>query len=119
MRTKLCTIDQLYKDYLWPGGMMGASRDESIRNIALYEVLTKITEEDYHPLADLVETFTWFIPEVNCYGMVMPFFCTIYPEPDGAGLQLRPYSKVLYLSPDLEASAYDIALAVISHELAH
>ena len=44
---------------------------------------------------------------------------TIYPETKEGDLRLRPYSKVLYLSPMLERAALDIGVAVIAHELAH
>ena len=99
--------------------MTGPNPEGTRRHRAIAEVLCRVPTEWYEGLKEQVETFIWFIPHLESRGEVHPFPVTIYPETKEGDLRLRPYSKVLYLSPMLERAALDIGVAVIAHELAH
>ncbi len=93
----------------------------SKRRKALIEVLRRIPEDEFQKLTEAFESgYTWFIPDYSTRGSVRPFFATVYPEgKEGSKHQLAPYAPIVYLSPVLETSAWDIVVAVIAHELAH
>ncbi len=121
-RKQLRSINEVWEDLLWPGGgIMGPDPEQSRRHKAVAEVLCCIPEEDYQKLSnELLDQFQWFIPHHEIRGMVYPFFADIFPEEDPeTKLSLKPYAQVIYLSPVLEKSAYDIVVAIVAHEIAH
>src|SRR5262249_41730962 len=90
---------------------------ETLRHRAVDEVLCRIPEEDYQKLCGLIGDFLWFIPrDEDNYGEIKPFPVTVEPPQDA---NLRPYAKVLYLSPTLEKRPPALVVAVVAHELAH
>jgi len=120
-RKHVRTLQQVWKDYLWPSGGIDPDSLESVRHQAIAEVLCSIPEDDYERLKAAAESdsFVWFMPHAQTHGMVYPVNATHYPEPEESGLQHVPYARVLYLSPRLERAARDIVVATVAHELAH
>jgi hypothetical protein len=91
----------------------GCGFPEDKRHFPLLEVLRSIPEENFQRLREI--RTSWLISGLRELGKVMPYTPDVYPEDEN----LAPYSKVIYLSPLLEKYSPYIALAVISHELAH
>lgn len=110
---------------LSPSAGMSVDPSENQRIAAVFEVLRRIPDHDYEALVELVETFSWFIPHEMVLGMCYPFPASADKTlllPEGIGFSpdnLREHAVVLYLNPKLERSAWDIAVAVVAHELAH
>lgn len=90
------------------------------RNTAIIEVLRRIPESDFQQLEEAADRFVWFIPKYDALAAVMPFHST-HPEEhiEGSNLSVSPYSRVLYLSPLIADVDLDVAVAAVSHELAH
>ena len=101
---------------LWPDEGMVGPDSLGQRGHAIYEVLTTLPNETYSRLAELVDNFTWFVPDAETRGMVHPFFANVK---EALIEQPVDFSKVLYLSPQLEHDDFDIAVATVAHELAH
>lgn len=120
-RVSARNIEQVFMDGFWPGAGLCPDPEQSTRHMALAEVLCTIPDEDYEILKSKTEEdeFQYFIPHYDVLGLAMPFTPNIYPEEDEKGLQLAPYSQVIYLSPRLELMSFDIVVAVVAHELAH
>jgi hypothetical protein len=74
-------------------------------------------------LKDKAFEFTWFIPHERVLGEIEPFVANVenvkIPGRGGKKIRLAPHARVIYLSPRLEHTAWDIILAVVAHELAH
>jgi len=115
------SVDDVIYDILWPGGGMQPHiilDSGSQRHNAIVEVLRRIPEPEYQSLLNLADDFYWFIPPPRLGGFILPAPATFTPELS-TGKKLIPHSKVLYLSPALEKSAWDIVVATIAHELTH
>ena len=121
IRKKLRTLDGVADDMLWPEyGFGGPDPEQSTRHAALAEVLCSIPEDDYCKLVSKADSFQWFIPDDMVLGMNYPFHATVLPEEEPESLlQEMPYAHLIYLSPVLERRAWDVAVAVVAHELAH
>jgi len=134
------TLEQVTEDGLWPTtGLIGIPAD-SRRHEAMAEVLCSIPNAGYQMLVDHAYEFDWFVPHYYLLGETHPFPpCFTLVLEDGSQHESRqncetesprstddgflPNSsrtaRVLYLSPRLEKSAWDILVAVVAHELAH
>ena len=111
-------IKQVERDRLLPGLSFYDSEEvaSSKRLIAIFLILTSIPEHDYNKLK-ASGGFDWFIPDYREDALLYPFPAS---EPkDQHDSEFVPEAKVLYLSPRLEKSTLDIAIAVVAHELAH
>lgn len=89
------------------------------RNIAILEVLRRIPEKDYKTLLEKEDDFLWFVPDEDILAMCRPFHATHPQEKMEKGLVQRERAEVIYLSPKLEREEIEIAIAAITHELAH
>jgi len=91
-----------------------------IRQNAIKEVFRRIPENDYKELDKIggEYEFQWYVPRPNYLGGIIPCPVNVYDEKVGS-TKLAPYAKVLFLSPILENEDFDIAVAVVAHELAH
>ena len=113
------TVNDVIFDILWPGGGLQPHLildSGSQRHNAIIEVLRRIPELEYKNLLDFADDFYWFIPPPRLGGFILPAPATYTPELS-TGQKLIPHSKVLYLSPALEKSAWDIVVATVAHEL--
>ncbi len=106
------------EDGLFPGGGLG-DPGEAVRCAAIIEVLRRIPEPDYSKLRALADDFYWFIPDKETRAGVYPLPVTVQDAVGPGGAKLRPYCRALYLSPTMEQAAFDIAVAIVAHELAH
>lgn len=117
------TLEQVaYEDYLWPLDdpahlVNGPNPNESRRHRALAEVLCTMSNGDYARLLKASLTFDWFIPQPWQRACVQPVGHVVTEKPT-KGLT-RCYARILYLSPQLEAAAWDVLLAIVAHEVAH
>jgi len=119
-RRYLRTLEDIWEDGLLSrAGLMGPDPYQSWRHQAMADVLRSIPEDDYEKLEAAADFFQWFIPDSEIRGAVYPFAATVFPEPEISGFQLTPYAQVIYLSPLLEQAAWDIAVGIVAHELAH
>jgi hypothetical protein len=87
-----------------------------LRGHAVVEFFRRIPIEDYRCLKILrVDKgyFDWFIPAADNLGQVISFEPNIHPPAPRAS-----YCKIIYLSPTLEATEPDVALAVVAVRLA-
>ncbi len=110
------TFDTILADQLWPQQGIFPDPTYDFRHRAVFKVLMTIPQEGYEKLKAQVETFEWFIPERRCRGSVMPFAAG-YQESTGT-LQTS-CARVLYLSPVLEKTAWDVIVGIVAHEVAH
>jgi len=127
-REHIRELAKVFEDGLWPeAGLGGPDPTESRRHLALAEVLRSIPEDDYLRLANAMlfspdspaassAAYIWFIPDARVGGRVECFPATVFP---GEEEHLVPFTQVIYLSPILERSAWDILVATVAHELAH
>ena len=93
-------------------------KDEE-RWAAIIEVLRRIPEKDYQHLAELVDTFTWYAPHRDTLAEVVPFGCASAGETLPSGNNEFRYARVIFLSPQLNSIDFDVAVACVSHEIAH
>jgi len=93
-------------------------KDEE-RWAAIIEVLRRIPEKDYQHLAELVDTFTWYAPHRDTLAEVVPFGCASAGETLPSGNNEFRYARVIFLSPQLNDVDLDVAVACVSHEIAH
>jgi hypothetical protein len=118
---------QVEKSLLLPGSYgFGYGLYKSKRYLAIVEVLRRIPNADFRKLEDRIDAFCWFVPHEDTLAMVNAFPATSdksllipsenFPYKEEDALE---YSAVLYLSPQLEKSSFDIAIAIVAHELAH
>jgi hypothetical protein len=119
----LRACEDVQEDLIMPFLGLGLQPGTEVRMTVVMEVLRRLTKKDYGALkrkADDAE-FQWFIPIYKCLGGVFPFPANVFKEKEKApvGLELNPYAKVIFLSPRLEEIDFDIAVAVVAHELAH
>ena len=91
---------------------------DSVRFKAIFEVLRLIPKNSYKKLADNIDNFEWFVPPVYSLAMVHPFFLGVEEGMDEGG-KIAHHALVLYLSPFLEETEWDVVKAVVAHELAH
>ena len=112
-QTHIRSFEQLVDDCLFPYQGLNQDPEENIRFQAVAEVLSRIPEKDYQKLTMMIDDFMWFIPPDWSGARIHPFPCTVKEQ------GVKPYAKVLYLSPCLERRAFDIVVATIAHELAH
>ena len=112
-REQLRDFNTINDDILWPDGGLSADPLASVRHHAVYEVLTTAPVEVYDTLKGKIDDFCWYIPSRHVGGELYPFPATW--KRDG----YAPIARVLYLSPELERSAWDVVVATVAHELAH
>jgi hypothetical protein len=117
------TLDQIWTNdiSIWPHKGISSYPERSLRHRAIAEVLCSIPENDYEKLKEAFnQGYEWFIPSYFTKGLIQPFHATIYPkEREGTALQPSPYVPVIYLSPILERTEWDIVLAVVAREIVH
>lgn len=98
----------------------GVQPGTEVRMAAIMEVLRRLPKRDYRTLkrkADHNE-FQWFIPLYESLGEIYPFPANVFKERIGK-LEMMPYAKVIFLSSRVEEIDFNIAVAVVAHELAH
>jgi len=117
------TLHDVSVDNLYPPSPFGGLSDpdperEGTRYQAIAHILTTMPDESYEKLKGMSSAFIWYIPDRDLFGQ-------IYPVPT-AGMTVQhsehlsfEYTPILYLSPLLEKTAWDIVLASVGHELAH
>jgi hypothetical protein len=113
-KTSVRSVEQVVYDPLWPPQGLSPDPTASFRYRAIANVLLRIPEDAYIKLIEKSDEFSWFIPDEQLGGMVMPFRCTMPRRRTRVAM-----AKVLYLSPGLERRSFDVAVASIAHELAH
>jgi len=118
-KTSVRSVEQIVDDPLWPPQGLSPDPTASFRYRAIANVLLRIPEDAYIKLTEKSDEFSWFIPDEQLGGMVMPFRCTIPEESLEGGITRVAQAKVLYLSPALEQRSFDVAVASVAHELAH
>ncbi|HEX3035734.1 MAG TPA: hypothetical protein VHT73_11500 [Thermodesulfobacteriota bacterium] len=122
-RKKFRTLEQVLTNdfFLWPDEGINSDPGESVRHRAIAEVLCSIPEDDYEKLKETFKKgYGWFIPPCFVKGLIQPFYATVYPEEvKGTTLQSGPYVPVIYLSPILEETEWNIVLVVVAREIAH
>jgi len=91
----------------------------SRRYEGITEVLRRIPQDDYEKLLIKKDTFRWFIPPKDQFGLVQTFEITHDNKKLKSGHMRREQAQIIYLSPELEKLETDISIAVIAHELAH
>ena len=111
-RCHIRSMNQLDEDLLSPSQGLSYP-EEDCRHAAVVEVLCRIPAESYETLTERVDDFHWFIPPDWAGAKIYPFPWTT------KGKGLKPYAKVIYLSPLLERRSFDIVVAVVAHELVH
>lgn len=94
------------------------------RNAAVLEVACRLSDDVVETLDSKTDSFYWFIPQVGNLAGLFPFPITHDNSEEEAELEaeslfVERYSKVLYLSPNLERTSFAIAVASVAHELAH
>jgi hypothetical protein len=110
------TLQSITEELVYPFGNLCGPSEVTIRENAVAYVLCRIPEQDYLKLKDGIDGFDWFVPYFECGGEIQPFFVNIYPRTSKKGkLRLKPYAKILYLSPMLEKRSFDIAVGVVAH----
>jgi hypothetical protein len=99
---------------------IGSEPGRRVRATAVVEVLRRLPEEDYKQLNKKFDgnAFQWHIPDSQYRGYVEIFNTSIFDEETREN-RFAPRIKVLYLNPALENMNFDIAVAVVAHELAH
>lgn len=117
------TCEDVQKDLIMPFLGLGVQPGTEVRMTAVMEVLRRLPKKDYRTLKRKTDDdeFQWFIPIYECFGGVYPFPSNVFNDNEKApvGLELNPYAKVIFFSPRLEEIDFDIAVAVVAHELAH
>jgi hypothetical protein len=113
-KTSVRSVEQVVNDPLWPPQGLSPDPTASFRHRAIANVLLRIPEDAYIKLTGKSDEFSWFIPDEQLGGMVMPFRCTMPRRRTRVAM-----AKVLYLSPGLERRSFDVAVASVAHELAH
>lgn len=93
------------------------------RTAAILEVARRLPNEIVETLEAKADSFHWFIPKPRILAGVYPFPITFKGTKEEEkssefGIVGR-FSKVLYLSPNLEKTSFAIAVASVAHELAH
>lgn len=91
----------------------------SRRYEGITEVLRRIPQDDYAKLLKKKDTFRWFIPHKDQFGLVKKFEITHDKKKLKSGYMRREQARIIYLNPELEKLETDISIAVIAHELAH
>ncbi len=116
------TLEQIWINdmLIWPYKGISSYPEPSVRHRAVAEVLCSIPEDDYERLKEAFKKgYEWFIPPYIIRGLVQLFYVTVYPkEVEGTTLQPDPYVPVIYLSPVLERTRWDIVVAVVAREIA-
>jgi hypothetical protein len=116
MRTQIRSLAVIADNGVWPyQGLGGPDPEASRRHQALAHVLCSMPEEDYQQLTEVINRFSWFIPDERIYGMVYPFPAALREDVEG----WAPHAQVIYFNPALERAAWSIILATVSHEIAH
>jgi len=132
--------DTLEEDVVVPREWFFGFQSGSIRHAAIEEVLRRIPDADYAVLVDDPQSFEWFVPSYESLASTQPFAPGYQHPPDErqtvhvkvgtpkgmkpeaistGGIPYPKMARVVYLSPRLEKSAFDIAVAVVAHEVAH
>ena len=130
MSLRLRTFQQVYQDMLYPrGAILPDEQGCDRRHQTVAEVLCRVPEEAYQRFKRLKQSrrrsFDWFIPPLGAQGLVYPFPPNVRPRKQSMPLErfgtsiLKPYARVIYLSPFLELRRRDNLVYVVAHELAH
>jgi hypothetical protein len=108
--------DTVCKDGLAPEGTDPDVFLGSKRLRAVFDVLCRLSDDDYDRVKALAGTFSWFLPDTFSLGMVYPF-TAMYQSPGSTS----PVARVIYLATGLEADDCEpeTPVAVVAHELAH
>lgn len=130
MPKRLRAFQQVCQDNLYPHpaalpDQQGCDR----RHQAVAEVLCRVPEEAYERFKRIRKSrrrsFDWFIPPLGTLGLVYPFLPNVRPRKQSMQLErfgtsiLKPYARIIYLSPFLELRGRDALVYIVAHELAH
>ncbi len=113
------SLKTLREDCILPSTLRSISDVEyDKRLLATVEVLRLLPENWYKKLLMKIDSFSWFLPHaLNMGGVEM--FSSNTPPRIICNLKTKPSSKVLYLSPMLEAEKIGVSICTIAHEIAH
>jgi len=93
-----------------PYGVLDPRQNQ--RSLATAHVLCTIPDRDYRSLVGMAKSLLWFIPDFREFG-------SIHALVAGDIRRREPRTKLIWLSPLLDRTEWDAAVAVIAHEMAH